>query len=281
MGRDVLNALASIMQHHDNDIGKYLTSYGIRINSAGEKLEQYLKDAVSGALNTKDFQSLSIHQSIFSYLGNQNNPPDFIIRGGDAFEVKKSIGYSEIQLNSSPPKDRLHIHDTRISNACRSCESWEEKDLFYVMGVMEKELLVDLFFIHGRCYCAENSVYDRAAKGIENGVKKLIDEGGWEAGETNELGRINRVDPLGITSLRVRGMWLIKNPYSVFEKYLTGLKGNKFRVHCLMMNEKFLSYPTASREGLESAGLHLQQIRLPDPNNPARDIEAVMITGFW
>ena len=39
---------------------------------------------------------------------------------------------------------------------------------------------------------------------------------GLEAGETDELGRINKVDPLGITSLRVRGMWQIKNPSKVF-----------------------------------------------------------------
>lgn len=34
--------------------------------------------------------------------------------------------------------------------------------------------------------------------------------------KTNELGRINRVDPLGVTKLRIRGMWLLENPYKIF-----------------------------------------------------------------
>ena len=34
--------------------------------------------------------------------------------------------------------------------------------------------------------------------------------------ETKELGRVNQVDPLGITNLRIRGMWQIETQ----EKYL-------------------------------------------------------------
>lgn len=34
--------------------------------------------------------------------------------------------------------------------------------------------------------------------------------------ESKELGHINKVDPLGVTYMRVRGMWGIDNPWKVF-----------------------------------------------------------------
>ena len=44
----------------------------------------------------------------------------------------------------------------------------------------------------------------------------LIELQDVEFSETNELGRVNKVDPLGITYLRIRGMWGIENPIKVF-----------------------------------------------------------------
>ena len=38
--------------------------------------------------------------------------------------------------------------------------------------------------------------------------------------ETEELGRINMIDSLGITKLRVRGMWISQNPWKVFSLIL-------------------------------------------------------------
>ena len=56
----------------------------------GEALEEYVKDIFAGTVNETDEnirnQKLS---EIFSYLGNQNNPPDSMLRGGDAIEVRK------------------------------------------------------------------------------------------------------------------------------------------------------------------------------------------------
>jgi len=278
---DVLTALANIMIHHDNDVSAYLTRYGIRINSVGEKLELFLKDAVVDSFKIAEPAKTQSHQAVFSYLGNQNNPPDFIIKGSDAFEVKKAQGYGEIQLNSSPPKDRLHSTDSRISKDCRECEKWSEKDLFYVIGIMEKDILNDLFFVHGRCYCAEDTVYEKASKSIEMGVKNLIKENGWEAADTNELGRINKVDPLGITSLRIRGMWLIKNPFTVFSKILLPNKGKGFRLHCLMTEDKYNSYPFTSRNALTNNGLTISQINVLNPNNLAKNINSIMVSGSW
>lgn len=65
---------------------------------------------------------------VFSYLGNNSNPPDAMLRNGDAIEVKKIESLSSaLTLNSS-----------MISTACREAEQWSEKDMIYVVGVVEK-----------------------------------------------------------------------------------------------------------------------------------------------
>lgn len=38
---------------------------------------------------------------------------------------------------------------------------------------------------------------------------------GLEFAKTKEIGRLNKVDPVGITYLRIRGMWGIKNPVDI------------------------------------------------------------------
>jgi len=72
------------------------------------------------------------HSEYLSYLGNQNNPPDFIIKKGDAVEVKKIGGLvGSIALNSSYPKSKLHSDDVRILQSCRECDggNWSKKDI--------------------------------------------------------------------------------------------------------------------------------------------------------
>lgn len=72
----------------------------------------------------------------FSYLGNQNNPPDVILKGGDAIEIKKIQSKSSaIALNSSYPKNKLYSNDPRITKACKNSEVWKVKDMIYVIGV--------------------------------------------------------------------------------------------------------------------------------------------------
>jgi hypothetical protein len=61
-----------------------------RINDKGVPLEELIKDIFADTLNESDMINRVIqHSKSFSYLRNQNNPPDLIIKGGDAIEVKK------------------------------------------------------------------------------------------------------------------------------------------------------------------------------------------------
>ena len=71
-----------------------------------------------------------------SYLGNSNNPPDFIISRGPAVEVKKieNLSFGDIALNSSYPKSTIRSESTLIAKGCRDCETWTERDIIYAVG---------------------------------------------------------------------------------------------------------------------------------------------------
>ena len=58
-----------------------------------------------------------------------------------------------------------------------------------------------MWFIYGDCYAADPEVYQRVANKISESVSELND---IELAETNELAKVKKVDPLGITDLRVR-----------------------------------------------------------------------------
>lgn len=68
--------------------------------------------------------------------------------------------------------------------------------------------------VYGDDYCADRSVYERVRNTISLGVKNIPD---IEFTPTNELAKVKKIDPLGITDLRVRGMWSIASPFKVFD----------------------------------------------------------------
>ena len=81
----------------------------------GLTLENYIKDIFAEKLYEKDEakRNLKISQT-FSYGGNSNNPPDLILKNGDAIEVKKIENKnSQIALNSSYPKNKIYSSSNR------------------------------------------------------------------------------------------------------------------------------------------------------------------------
>ncbi|MBN1969897.1 MAG: NgoPII family restriction endonuclease [Candidatus Delongbacteria bacterium] len=117
---NILDAICNIVDQGIFDLMKYKAKSSIRINTVGDLLENYIKDAICDTFFLDGQKKLKIQQDILSYGGNQNNPPDLIIRDGDAFEVKKIQSFkSSIALNSSYPKNKLYDTDSRISNECR------------------------------------------------------------------------------------------------------------------------------------------------------------------
>lgn len=282
MPNNILSAISNIISFGTYDLRTYASSYLIRINAVGEQLEYYIKDAVAGSLSLPQNEKAAAYERVFSYLGNQNHPPDMIIKGSDAFEIKKTESKeSSLQLNSSPPKDRLLASDIRITNACRGCEEkrWNEKDLFYVIGHAKKGKIKYLFFIQGTCYSAGHDIYDKIHAPIKREVDSVLDSLSLEKGKTVEIGKVKKVDPLGITELRIRGMWTIQNPLKVYTHFCKIEDNEKFHLFAMMKKDKYESFSDEDIKKLEkNPRVKIADIKIKDPNNPAKLIETKLIS---
>jgi len=246
----------------------------IRANNMGEALERFINDAFADTFDVANEEQRNIKYSeIFSYIANQNNPPDLIIKGGDAIEVKKveSKNPKTIPLNSSYPKNKLYADSPMITDACRNCEeNWKEKDIIYAVGIVINKQLQALSFVYGEDYAANPKIYENIKEALKSGISKIPN---IEFAETTELSRVNRVDPLGITYLRVRGMWGIDIPFEVF-KYITN--GRKF--FAVINNKKYYSFPKKSIDLLErTKGIIITDHKIKTPDNPAKLKEAKLI----
>ncbi|NMG22051.1 NgoPII family restriction endonuclease [Brasilonema bromeliae] len=272
---DLLKAIKTIVDNPIPDLVSYYQGKN-RINSIGDALECFVKDIFAETLSQSE-QALKNerYSEVFSYIGNQNNPPDLILKNGDAIEVKKIESLkASIALNSSYPKSKLYYDSPLITKHCRQCEDWQEKDIIYVIGVPENKKLKILWFIYGDCYAADREIYERIAKKISSGITEIKDV---EFSETRELGRVNKVDPLGITYLRIRGMWGITNPIYVYDYIFQTQATENLQVVVIMKEEKYLSFSPESREEIEAisnVNFQNQNVNIRDPNNPAQLLRA-------
>jgi hypothetical protein len=93
---------------------------------------------------------------------------------------------------------------------------------------------------------------------------------------------VNRVDPLGITYLRIRGMWGIENPIKVYNYlFQNGVDTRRFFTHSILTTEKYMSFPESDRNQLESLmspSFNIQDVKLRSPNNPARLIDGKLLS---
>lgn len=246
----------------------------------GDALEEYIKDLFANTTNESDEQSrLEKISNTFSYLGNQNNPPDSILYMGDAIEVKKIEGKNaSLALNSSYPKHKLYADSKLITEACRNCEKWSEKDIIYAVGVVNGSMLSSLCMVYGTDYAADNSTYEKIKEIIVNGINDIPDV---EFAPTNEIAKVKKVDPLGITDLRVRGMWSIENPFKVFNYIYERDFSKKFNFMCVIRETKYYSFENKSliEKCIGSIkGFNITDVKIKNPNNPAHLEKAKLIT---
>ena len=274
---NVLRAILTIAQNPCTNLKEKYSGRNA-INNLGQALEPYIRDVFSGTTDDWNPDLKNEQQSAtFSYIGNPNNPPDLILKGGDAIEVKKIQNKgASIALNSSYPKQKLYVDDPRITDACKNCESFEEKDIIYAVGFMNDEQLLHLSFIYGDVYVASSAIYSRIGKKISKGILEIPD---IEFSQTKELGRVNRVDPLGITNLRIRGMWNIENSLKVFEEVYVADESNFFNLVCIMKREKFDAFSFDDRKAIKTCNnIKLSNIKVKNPDNPAQRLDAKIIT---
>ncbi|MEE0910510.1 MAG: NgoPII family restriction endonuclease [Bacteroidales bacterium] len=285
MSRNIIDAIITIIQQPSHKLVKY-TSSGRntnRMNVMGDPLEEYVKNMFADTFGVTDpiDRMKSISQT-FSYLGNDSTPPDGMLKGGnmgDAIEVKKTNSFGGIQLNSSHPKSKLLSTSTMITNECRTCEDWTERDMIYVMGQVSNDSVKTLCMVYGMDYCANNSVYESLKDKVTNGIRNIPDIR-W-ADRTEELGRVNMVDPLGITYLRVRGMWFIQHPIRVFDYIYDLDKSKEFNLMVLINEDKISQFNNFEKlvDMIQTyPSLEIKDVQIKNPNNPAQLRNAKLIT---
>ncbi len=250
-----------------------------KINNVGDALEYFIKDLFCGTLSVSGIAKKDkAHSRFISYSGNQNNPPDFIIKDSDAIEVKKLEKIDgSIALNSSYPKAKLYIDDPRISAKCRECDGgrWEEKDTIYSIGSVINKQIKLLWFIYGTCYAADKEIYLRVFNKISEEINSVKDV---SFSKTVELARINKVDPLGITYFRIRGMWGIKSPQEVFKELIDYKPESSFRSYCLIPDSKYNDLPKEDKDKVKKSTAEIKDVKIKSPNNPAKYLKAKLIS---
>lgn len=275
---NILEAIVNITENPIYEISNHYSGRN-RMNNIGEGLETFIKDAFANVIKVEDeSEKIQRYNEEFSWLGNQNHPPDIMIKGGDAIEVKKTqSANSDLALNSSYPKSTVKADSTMITQTCRRCENWSEKDLIYCVGHTTDDNIKSLWMVYGNIYAANHDIYQIIKQKITEGINEIPNV---ELAETNELGRVNNVDPLGITNLRIRGMWQIQNPRRVFNYLHTISLSSVFELVAVIPIEKYNSFPEESKaklENLRNSNLTLQNVSVKDPNNPANLIDAKLI----
>lgn len=252
-----------------------------RINNQGDALEEYVKYLFANVNRKTDDLNTKIHKihNTFSYTGNKNNPPDCMLWNQEAIEIKKLESYGAVALNSSYPKQKLYSNSPLITETCKNCEQWTEKEMLYVIGNVKKNTneLKSLIFVYGSDYCAQKDVYEKVFDSVKNQVNMTPN---IEFAETNELGRVNNVDPLGITVFRVRGMWHIEHPEQVFRSAYIIDKKKRFTLMCIINCDKYYSYE--NRKDFESFAIknqiNITDVDIRDPDNPANLKQSKLIT---
>ena len=259
--------------------------YTNAINSVGESFEDFIRHSFAGSFGLSDEEKARRWASVYSYIGGQNNPPDLMLRGGDAVEIKKieSIGGS-IQLNSSMPEQVLRRDNPMLTNECRNSEIWDEKPLLYVVGTVKQSLLTHISMVYGSEFCSTEANYRELRDQIANEIASLDH---ISLVDSREIAHVNNIDPLNITSLRVRGMWIIDNPINIFNFVYSRPNNCVFSLMFLVSRAQWNNYVNNGQlinlannlnRGVER--LKIEDCRIKDPCNPQRFKDGVLVT-YW
>ena len=275
---NIIQAFINIVNSYQQDITSVTTGNN-RANNMGEGLEHYIKDIFASTHQIEN-ESLKLEKfsEVYSYQGNKNNPPDIMLKNSDAIEIKKlESKNSAIALNSSYPKAKLYADSPMITKACKSCEAWHTKDMLYTIGYTNQSTLKSLWLVYGDCFCADKETYERIKNTISEGITSIEDV---EFTQTKELGKVKKVDPLGITDLRIRGMWHIDNPNKTFSYIYNYDDTKEFQVIALLKKDKYNSLPEVDKDNLETIeneNFILKDVKIKNPNNPVQLMDAKLL----
>ena len=295
MARDLSDALKDLVENgYDWTRYRSLSPGAVnRVQAQGAHLEDVIKDILCGiSANDASGREALLAQHL-AFQGAANNPPDAMFRGGnkgDAFEVKKSENKSSdsLDLNSSHPYSHLTRDLSRIARKARECEEWEKRDIYYVIGnvVTNQRLNNWVWIVQGNIFAADLETYREFESDLKSHIETAIRSNGLEPGVTNELGRINGVDPHENTDLRIRPMWGITSPMKLF-KNLPGVAESTtdgLVIHCLVLKSKWESYLAEKTDEVQAfwrsslpPSMAITDAIVPDPNDEQGNLQVKLI----
>ncbi|MBN1617951.1 NgoPII family restriction endonuclease [Candidatus Dojkabacteria bacterium] len=284
---NILTAIKNISNFRNNNMSEYFKDYaGSQIKTVRQQMENYVKDAISGSFNSvKNKKPTERYNGVFSYIGNKNQPPDMIIQNGDAIVIKTIKTYKgSFTINNSPPKDRLMWNDPWIIKNCRRIDGgqWNNKDLFYVIAWIEKRRMKYLNFIQGSCIFPEQKFYNKKIHDLKNNIYNYLESEGLEANRTIALGKVTNIDPLGITNLRIKTVWRIKNPLKIFSDTFRYDNKREFTLIALMLKNKFDTFPKKDIDAIvKDKQIEIEDVKIKNPNNPKSKIDAKLVIASW
>ena len=85
--KNIIDAIVTLVRRNEFNL---LHSHvgNNRANHMGEALELYVKNLFADSFDCSEGERLEKWAETFSYIGNSNNPPDFMLKFGDAVEFK-------------------------------------------------------------------------------------------------------------------------------------------------------------------------------------------------
>jgi hypothetical protein len=285
---NIITAMVSIINAYKNKkaFSTDKGAYGIRINNWGAYLEDFVTAAFSGSLLINDLKKRQeLKEKAFCYTGSLNFSPDLMLKNcGPAIEVKKHASDTGgLRLNSSPPRQTLRKADKRIASAARTVENWEERQIIYAIGTVpdSSNIVKSIQLVYGDCFAANHEFYDRAESKIREQLDERDAENSVKKYEGNELGRMNAVDPLKASYLRVRGIWEMKNPLRIFkEEGITDYSLSEgFTLLAMMKKAEFDKLSKEDTEALTQLKKYaeVKNVKIINPDNTAQRLDAVLV----
>lgn len=289
---NVLVALKNILDRNSSILTPIFRSNG-SVNAAGDSLEFFVKDMFcTGASQYQyEHEKKAVYNRYLSWNGDSKHFPDFIVKNGVGVEPKKlnNTARGSLALNSSYPKDYIYPDSQNLPGVSyiREDSPWDKKEVIYVVGNLKKETnkLISLWMVYGNTFVADREIY----LNLINEVREAIAQTNATLQESLELARATGIDPLRRSNLRVRGMYELNHPVTVFGNFIEN-EDRAFPSDCTRI---YLVILSSDLQVLEASGLSpdftsfynsgkliRKNIGIPDPNNPGASLEAVLFCGY-
>ncbi|MBC8135791.1 MAG: NgoPII family restriction endonuclease [Fibrella sp.] len=229
------------------------------INGEGDALDISLQNAFASIPpDTPRSQRIELLAASLVYLGNPTNPPDMMLRNGDAVQILRVPRDSlHLQLNSAYAMQKLYPTYPGLTSSARNCEPWSERDMIYAIGVEESRRLTTLWMIYGDCFAPSNATFER-----------------------------NSGDELRIYSPETKAFYLpgrgsITNPIRLLTAAFNTQSVNfesEPRLVAVMRAEKYLSLPEPDRTAIENAsGIEVHSVNLQNPEDTTQPLATKLL----